>query len=162
MTPQQLQQYLYDHIPLSAAMQVQVLAVSGGEVLLGAPLEPNINHRQTVFGGSASALAILAAWSLLHTRLKSEGISTRLVIQRNTMRYDKPLNGTFRARALAPSTVDWEAFTRMLRRKGRARITVRATLLGEDGEAGELEGEFVALGTSGLQDGVSSGTTVPP
>ena len=149
MTPTDLEHYLHEHIPLSAAMQVHVLALSADEVLLGAPLEPNINHRQTVFGGSASALAILAAWSLLHTRLKSEGISTRLVIQRNTMRYDKPLDGAFRARALAPSTVDWQAFTRMLRRKGRARLTVRATLLGEDGEAGELEGEFVALGTSG-------------
>ena len=150
MTPQELQQYLYDHIPLSAAMQVHVLGLSGDEVLLGAPLGPNINHRQTVFGGSASALAILAAWSLLHTRLKSEGISTRLVIQRNTMRYDKPLDSAFRARAEAPARDAWDAFTRMLRRKGRARISVRATLLGEDGEAGELDGEFVALGTSGL------------
>jgi len=150
MTPTDLEHYLHDHIPLSAAMQAHVLLLSPEAVVLGAPLGPNINHRQTVFGGSASALAILAAWSLLHTRLKSEGISTRLVIQRNTMRYDKPLTGAFRARALAPSADDWGAFTRMLRRKGRARITVRATLLGEDGEAGELDGEFVALGMSGL------------
>jgi thioesterase domain-containing protein len=150
MTPTTLEQYLHEHIPLSAAMQVRVLALSADEVVLGAPLAPNINHRQTVFGGSASALAILAAWSMLHTRLTAEGIRTRLVIQRNTMRYEKPLAGAFSARAAAPPPARWAAFIGMLRRKGRARISVRATLWGEDGEAGELEGDFVALGTSGL------------
>jgi thioesterase domain-containing protein len=146
MSPKDLEQYLHDHIPLSAAMQVHVLDLSADEVVLGAPLAPNINHRHTVFGGSASALAILAAWSLLHTRLAAEDLTTRLVIQRNTVTYDKPLNGAFRARAVAPASGLWEAFTRTLRRKGRARISVRATLLEGDVEAGQLEGDFVALG----------------
>ena len=73
-TPAQLQLYLHQHIPLSAAMQVRVLAATPDEVLLQAPLAPNINHRETVFGGSASALAILAAWSLVHTRMRAQGL----------------------------------------------------------------------------------------
>jgi thioesterase domain-containing protein len=84
MTPENLATYLYDHIPLSKAMQVSVVSISDEKLVLSAPLAPNINHRDTVFGGSASAIAILAAWSLLHTRLLKAGISSRLVIQRNT------------------------------------------------------------------------------
>ncbi|SFK43726.1 thioesterase domain-containing protein, putative [Methylophaga sulfidovorans] len=61
MTPEQLQQYLYQHIPLSAAMQVSVDHVSDEKVILRAPLTPNINYHETVFGGSASTLAILSA-----------------------------------------------------------------------------------------------------
>ena len=72
-------------------MQVSVVELSLDEVVLGAPLAPNINHRHTVFGGSASALAILAAWSLVHVRLAAEGAAARLVIQRNTMSYDGPM-----------------------------------------------------------------------
>ena len=84
MLPVELEQYMHKHIPLSKAMAVSVVSVTDSAVTLQAPLEPNINHRETVFGGSASALAILAGWSLLHVRLRAAGIANRLVIQRNT------------------------------------------------------------------------------
>ena len=143
---QDLERYLHEHIPLSRAMQTCVLAVSTEGITLGAPLAPNINHRETVFGGSASALAILAAWALVHTRLHAEGISCRLVIQRNTMTYDRPIAGAFTATAALAQPEDWPRFLRMLRRKGRARIAVQASLQIEGATAGRFEGEFVALG----------------
>jgi thioesterase domain-containing protein len=101
--PGELKDYLYEHIPLSAAMQIAVENVTEEYVVLGAPLPPNINHRDTVFGGSASAVAILSAWSLLHTKLTGAGYKSRLVIQRNTMNYEQAIIGYFTARAQAPS-----------------------------------------------------------
>ncbi len=98
MAPTELEKYLHEQIPMSKAMQVSVVEVKPEAVVLSAPLAPHINHQETVFGGSASAVAILAAWSLLHTRLKSSGISSRLVIQRNIMNYERPISGTFTAR----------------------------------------------------------------
>lgn len=146
MTPAKLEKYLHDHIPLSAAMQVSVIEVSPDSVVLSAPLDPNINHRHTVFGGSASAVAILAAWSLLHTRLQSSGLSSRLVIQRNTMSYALPIAGNFTARSRISQPQAWESFDRMLRRKGRARISVSCVLEYAGQAAGQFDGEFVALG----------------
>ncbi len=146
MSPTDLQHYLHGHIPLSAAMQAQVEAAGTDQVVLGAPLAPNINHRDTVFGGSASALAILSAWSLLHLKLSADGCATRLVIQSNTMRYEQAIAGYFRARAESPSAEKWDLFKRMLERKGRARIAVSSTLLFEGQAVGHFEGEFVALG----------------
>ena len=58
---QVIQANLYEQIPLSKAIAVQVVEVTNNSVILTAPLQPNINHRLTVFGGSASALAILSA-----------------------------------------------------------------------------------------------------
>lgn len=145
LTPRDLGKYLHEHIPLSAAMQVSVQAVSAEEVILGAPLLPNINHRDTVFGGSASSLAILAAWSLLHARLMAEGCPVRLVIQRNTMSYELPIPGYFTACALAPPPDEWHAFMKTLGRKGRARIKVASTLWYAGREVGHFGGEFVAL-----------------
>lgn len=145
MNEQALQQYLYDHIPLSHAMQLRVLQVREEEVVVAAPLAPNINHRETVFGGSASAVAILAAWSLLHTRLHRAGIASRLVIQSNTMHYDQPIAGDFTARARLAEAEDWARFVRMLERRGKARIGVAAVLEYAGQPAGRLHGEFVAL-----------------
>jgi thioesterase domain-containing protein len=149
LIPIEIQNYLHEHIPLSAAMQVQVEVATPEHVVLGAPLQPNINHRDTVFGGSSSALAILSAWSLLHVKLSEGGYKTRLVIQRNTMSYEQAILGYFTAHAASPSVEQWKAFTRMLERKGRARISVFSTLLYEGQEVGRFEGEFVALGTTG-------------
>jgi thioesterase domain-containing protein len=142
----ELEKYLHDHIPISKAMQISVAGVLPEGVVLSAPLAPNINHRDTVFGGSASAVAILAAWSLLHIRLTGFGITSRLVIQRNSMKYELPIAGTFTARSFIPGETAWESFMRMLKRKGIARVTV-ACVLEYDGQAvGHFEGEFVALG----------------
>jgi thioesterase domain-containing protein len=141
-----LEKYLHDHIPLSKAMQVSVVSVSEDAVVLSAPLAPNINHRDTVFGGSASAVAILAAWSLLQTRLQSAGIISRLVIQSNTMDYHLPILGEFTARAFIQQPDAWQRFVTMLKRKGKARISVSSVLEQGGQLVGSLKGEFVALG----------------
>ncbi len=145
MTPLELQQYLHEHIPLSHAMGVSVMSVDTDSVTLHAPLAPNINHFDTVFGGSASAVAILAAWSLLHVRLRAEGFQARLVIQRNTMAYEHPIHGDFTARATLVSPERWTTFTRMLSRKGKARAEVTSVLEFDGQIVGRLTGEFVAM-----------------
>lgn len=145
MTPEQLQQYLYQHIPLSAAMQVSVDHVSKEKVILRAPLTPNINYHETVFGGSASTLAILSAWSLLNTRLHQANIESTLVIQRNTMEYEKPITGEFTATAQLESIQDWPKFLRHFSRMGKARTTLISTLHYQHLRAGFFRGEFVAL-----------------
>ena len=145
MNASELEAYLHGHIPLSAAMQVSVDAVAADGVTLRAPLAPNINHRETVFGGSASAVAILAAWSLLHTRLLADGIAARLVIQSNTMDYDAPILGEFSARSSLEAPEQWPRFTRTLARMGRARTRAIALLESDGQVVGRLMGEFVAL-----------------
>ncbi|HVN43702.1 MAG TPA: YiiD C-terminal domain-containing protein [Steroidobacteraceae bacterium] len=146
MLPPQLTQYLHAQIPLSRAMAVSVQSIDAEAVTLEAPLDPNINHRRTLFGGSASAVAMLASWSLLHVRLRSEGIATRLVIQRNTMEYLQPIEGAFIARAILQRPEGWQSFMALLLRKGRARIGACATLEHNRRIAGRFSGEFVALG----------------
>ena len=149
MLPADLERYIHEHIPLSHAMGVSVLSVATDAVVLQAPLAPNINHRDTVFGGSASALAILAGWALLHVRLRAEGIADRLVIQRNVMEYEHPIPGAFTARAALEHPDRWKQFTSMLMRKGKARVTVLAVLEHMDQVVGRFSGQFVAFGRAG-------------
>ena len=145
MQPAELAQYMHAHIPLTRAMGVAVLSIEAGALTLQAPLAPNINHRQSVFGGSAAALAILAGWALLHVRLRAEGIAGRLVIQRNTMEYRHPILGTFSARASLEHPQRWKLFTSTLARKGKARIAVSAELEHMEQVVATFTGQFVAL-----------------
>ena len=145
MDTHELQRYLHEHIPLSKAMGTHVSAVNTEYVTLSAPLAPNINHRETVFGGSASALAILSAWSLLHVRLRQEQFEGRIVIQRSTMNFAHPMAAQFTATAVLSEISEWSKFVTMLRRKGRARISVVATLHCREEEVGTFNGDFVAV-----------------
>lgn len=148
MLPAELQNYLHQHIPLSRAMQVCVLQVQSGEVRLQAPLAPNINHRHTVFGGSAAALAMLASWSLLQLRLQEASISAQLVIQRHSMDFALPISGEFSARASLLAQQRWEPFLAALARRGRARVAVVALIEQAQAVAARFTGEFVALAAS--------------
>jgi thioesterase domain-containing protein len=126
-------------------MGVTVMEASENGVILSAPLSPNINHRETVFGGSASAVAILSAWSLLYLRLKNENMSHRIVIQRSKMIYERPITGMFTSSSDVPDPSDWFKFLTTLRRKHRARVKVNSILYGNNEKVAEFEGDFVAL-----------------
>ncbi len=145
MDARELQRYLHEHIPLSKAMGVEVVEATEERVTLSAPLAPNINHRETVFGGSASAVALLSAWALLYARLQQVRLDCRIVIQRNTVEYERPITGDFTASATIDDTVTWRKFIASLTRRGRARIAVTASLHCDSAQVGRLRGDFVAL-----------------
>src|SRR5579872_6165746 len=140
-----VQRYLHQYIPLSAAMGVQVRIASAEHVKLAAPLAPNVNHTETVFGGSAAALATLSAWTLLHLRLEEARVGARLVIQRSRMEYEKPIPGDFEAVCHFGDDVAWDRFRATLTRHGRARLTLNAHLVHRANRVASFEGDFVAL-----------------
>jgi thioesterase domain-containing protein len=142
---QELQTYLHNHIPITKAMGVEVRKCGYAGVELFAPLAPNINHRDTVFGGSASTLAILSAWALLHVRMADKSVRPRLVIQQNTMSYDQPIITDFYAVCHYQDKSEWARFETTLARRGRARITVPAVLECQGDAVAKFEGRFVAV-----------------
>ena len=145
MSAAELEAYLHERIPLTRAMAVEVRSAGTDGVEVYAPLAPNINHRDTVFGGSASAVAIVAAWSALHVRMRAAGLDVRLVIRRNTMSYERPIATGFTATAAPPAGDAWEKLVATVARGRPARVNVHAQLQCEGQLVGELDGEFAVL-----------------
>ncbi|MEO0996768.1 MAG: YiiD C-terminal domain-containing protein [Pseudomonadota bacterium] len=140
----ELAAYLHREIPLTRAMQVGVVRAGGSEVVLAAPLAPNVNHRRTVFGGSAASLATLACWGLLHTRLRQADIDARLVVQRSTMEYLAPIAGDFEAACRFADDDSWGRLLAAYERRGRARLSLRSTLRIAAGSRSHTGGETMA------------------
>jgi thioesterase domain-containing protein len=140
-----LERYLHQQIPLSAAMGARVRVATLEQVQIAAPLAPNVNHHETVFGGSAAALATLSAWALLHLRIARAGLQARPVIQRSSMEYERPIAGDFDAICRFSDEVAWERFRSTLVRRGRARLTLTADLIYDAQRMATVEGDFVAL-----------------
>ncbi len=148
----ELRDYLHEHIPISAAMGIEVTQVADDVIRMWAPLEPNINHRNTVFGGSAAAVGILAGWALLHVRLGHGGRLSRIVIQRADVDYRLPIDGDFEAVARAPDERDWARFTSTIRRRGRGRIALEVRLERGGRVAGVCHGTYVVLPLSAEEE----------
>jgi thioesterase domain-containing protein len=145
MEPGELETYLHERIPMSRALQARVTEIDAEHVRVTAPLAPNINHRETVFGGSAAAVAMLAAWGFLFVRLRREERPARLVIQRCVMEFLEPIEADFAAVSRLEPGADWPRFLAALGRKGRARIAIEVVLESRGVAVGKFTGEFVAL-----------------
>jgi len=142
---QALERYLHRHIPISLPLGAEVREASAQRVRLRAPLAPNLNHRQTAFGGSLSALAILAGWAWLHLRLREHGHTGRIVIMRSSMEFLAPAEGDFEATCAAPAPERWERFVRTLDQRGRARLELDVALAVGGRPVATFRGHYVAL-----------------
>lgn len=140
-----VEQYLYEHIPLSRAMAVSVTSIDSSGVMLSVPLQPNINHRSTAFGGSISAIAILSAWTLVHVRLQALAIPCQIVIKSSNIDYTKPIDTDFQVHCLTPADRDWDRFIATISRRGKGRIVLNAEAYCRELLSGKFQGEYVAL-----------------
>lgn len=143
MDNKQLENYLLKHIPISSAIGIGVELATAKQVVLTAPFSNNINHKKTVFGGSLHAVATLACWSLLHVNVSD----VQIVIASSEVEYLAPVASDFKAECLMPDSLDWNYFTKMLYKKGKARIKLHATIVQENQLCVNYSGVFVAIKT---------------
>ena len=145
MNSAELAAYLATNIPLTGALGVEVLEVGPQAVELAAPLAPNRNHRQTAFGGSVGALAMLAGWGWLRARLDDRAPPPKLVIQRQEMEFLLPVDDDFRARCPEPPSTAWQRFSRALDARGRARLELDVEVRCRERLVARFSGSYVAI-----------------
>ncbi len=146
-SPEALEDYLYRNIPISKAMGVRVSHASVDQISLTAPLDANINHKRTAFGGSLQAVATLACWTLLHVNLREDADPSEIVITSSNIDYIRPVTADFTATATLPEGDQWQQFLKTFDRRGRARIQMAAHIMQDDDVAIDYTGTFAALKT---------------
>lgn len=137
------ERFLHQQIPLSLAMGVQVESYDKDRLVLTAPLEANHNHLGTAFGGSLSAIATLAGYSLLWLELGDR--EAHIVIHSSTIRYRHPVTGNMRAICQRPDEAELSLFKTQFAKAGKARITLQVTIEHGDLVCVEFEGVYVAI-----------------
>lgn len=143
MPEKKIEAYLHEHIPISKAMGIHVTQASKNKVVLAAPFANNINHKQTVFGGSLHAVATLACWSLLYVNLSQEPV--QIVIAKSEINYIAPVDADFTVECLLPEKESWDKFIKQLDAKGKARIQLSAQIHHKERLCVDYQGIFVAL-----------------
>ncbi len=145
LTNDDVKNYLYESIPITKYLGVEVREYSDLSLKLFAPLENNINHRDSAFAGSISSLVILSGWTLLHLKLLEAGIDCHLVIQKSTIDFLLPAHSDFETECIIPNEDVWDVFLYMLQKKNKSRIILKSQVSSEDKIIGSHEGVYVAF-----------------
>ena len=140
-----LEELLHHDIPLTRALGLRVEQWENHELRVKVPLQENINHKSSMFGGSLYCASVLAGWGWLHLRLREAGIEDgHIVIHEGQIAYPLPVVDDATAICSAPDDSAWERFETIYRRRGRARLTLHSRILTEDGrDAVCFTGQFV-------------------
>lgn len=144
MTADEITQHFYSKIPLSKQLGIKVLSATRSKAVLSAPLAPNINHVSTVFGGSLYAVAALSCYALFQVLAKESGeLSDQLVIQEGRIQYLAPVTADFTIEATLASPHDDRAFLEAVRRLGKGRLTLVASVLCQGKVCANFSGTYV-------------------
>lgn len=151
---QKLTDFFSEHLPLMGFMGVEVESYDGNELVLTAPLGPNINDKKTAFGGSLYNVAVMACWGFAYLKTQEAGIVCNQVVAGGDVQYVAPVTGSIRAVCRTPGDQEVEDFLDHFQRKGKARINLNAEIT-TDGQAGspvavKFAGKYAILAESGL------------
>lgn len=139
-----LEDLLHHDIPLTRALGLQVEQWENHELRVKVPLQANINHKSSMFGGSLYCASVLAGWGWLHLRLAESGLAGAVVIRNAQISYLLPVEGDALSRCSAPAAEDWQRFVTLFQRRGVARLTLNSEVLDAEGRvAVQFSGEYV-------------------
>ncbi len=141
----ELQNFLYQKIPLSQHMQIQILELNENEAKLFCPLSANYNHMGTAFGGSISAGLLLACYAWFFNVLKIKGIESHVVVKESRINFIHPVESDFIVSCKAPPKSDYEKLLKILTKKDRAKIELNAAVLMDEKICAQMSAEFVAI-----------------
>jgi thioesterase domain-containing protein len=125
---EKLKSFFVEHLPITQFMGLEVESYDGEALILTAPLEPNINDKQTAFGGSLYNTAVMACWGMVYLKTQEKGIDCNQVVTEGCMKYNAPVDGRIRAICHAPSEEELVGFFEHFERKGKARISLEAAI----------------------------------
>lgn len=144
MTVDEITRHFHLKIPISREMGLQVTEVSSKHAVVAVPLAPNVNHVQTAFGGSLYAAAALSCYALFQALAREAGgLSDELVIQEGGIRYLFPVTGDFTVRAEMAEEDGVGKFIEALRRSGKARMKLKASVICQGRTCAEFSGTYV-------------------
>jgi len=143
VTAENLEHIYHSKIPISKHMGLKVISFEHNRLLLGAPLYNNINHQESVFGGSLFSIAALAGWGILQLKMSQLGISANTVIAGGEVGYSAPVFSDFICMCSLPEGDKWIEFEQKLKNSGKGSVRLSSVILSEGRTCMNFDGNYV-------------------
>ena len=144
-----LERLITEKMPITEHLEFSLVADDDGRVRASAPLQPNVNHMGSAFGGSLSMLATVTGWAMMHRVVEDavEDMKRRVevMIQESDIEYMRPVYENISVVCERPDEDTLERFQQMLDRWGRARLDLKCKIDAAGERAVTFIGSYVAL-----------------
>ncbi|MBO6556071.1 MAG: YiiD C-terminal domain-containing protein [Pseudomonadales bacterium] len=135
-----LESAFHDMIPISKAMGVKVVRYNSTTLTTRAPLDQNINHQHSAFGGSLFSLAAMSGWGLLQLKLSELLLDCNTVVVDGEASYHTPVYDDLECTVRLPENSD-ELFAE-LAEMGKVRTELVATFESGNKVAMQMKGRY--------------------
>lgn len=164
---EELECLIVEKMPITQHLEFELAADDQGRLRASAPLQPNVNHMGSAFGGSLSMLATVTGWAMMHQLVQDamedamEDMRERVevMIQESDIEYLRPVYENISVICEPPDEDAKERFQEMLDRWGRARLDLECKINAAGERAVTFIGRYVAL-ARGEEGG--DGAVAPP
>ena len=140
-----LQEFFENHLPITDFMGLAVHEYDGKQLSLKAPLAPNINDKQTAFGGSLYNACVMACWGMAYLKSIEAGLEGSQVVAGGSIKYRAPVDGDFTAVCHAPDEETLNHFINGFKHHGKGKISLKSTIECNGKVAVEFEGYYAIL-----------------
>lgn len=135
-----LQTIWHEQIPLSKAMDMQIVSFADNVLTCRAGLGPNVNVHGTAFAGSLYAVQALTGWGMVHLQLQLNELDASIVIANGSVNYATPVAEDI---VVQCSFGEHEAEMGKLKTTGKARFQLACNVLLDNGSsAGGFSGLY--------------------
>lgn len=144
MQPEELDDYLHRHIPLSRHMGLRVIEAQAQRLRVYLPLAPNVNPHGTVFGGALAAVGLVSGWMLLYAAFRRAGLEAKLVGKEAQCAFLAPADSDCIAETTC-EPVALDALLARFRTAGHARHALDTVIRVGEREVARHHGVYTAL-----------------
>ena len=135
-----LERAFHELIPISQAMGIRVVSYDGLSLKTTAPLNRNINHQHSAFGGSLFSLAALSGWGLIQMKLSELHLDCNTVVMGGEVSYHRPVYDDLECEVALPENPD--GIFEELAGQGTVRTELIATCQCDGGTAMQMTGRY--------------------
>ena len=145
-----LENLIAENIPVTQHLHFRIHIDENLLPVLEVPLEPNINHLGTAFGGSLSMLCTIGGWCCMYLLLENFKLQADILIQKSKMIFLTPVENDFSVTCELPDQSKLDMFARTFRRFGKSRIPI--TCFVQDNKqskaAARFQGVYAAISSN--------------
>lgn len=142
-----LEHLIVEKIPVTRHLHFHIHLDENHLPVLEVPLQPNMNHLGTAFGGSLSMLCTIEGWVCMYLFLEDHEFEADIVIQRNEMVFTSPVQDDFYVLCEPPEQTELDDFVRTFKRFRKARISIKSIVREKflSSEAARFRGVYAAI-----------------
>ncbi|NVJ53651.1 MAG: YiiD C-terminal domain-containing protein [Campylobacteraceae bacterium] len=140
-----LKEKLHKQIPLTKYMQISPEEIKEDKLITTAPIEPNINDKQTGFAGSLSTLVTISAWSACYLVIEEQlnFKDTMIAVIKSDTSYRAPVTKNLYCETTMPNEEEIKRVKEKLDSKGSASLRIKSQIIEDEKVCVDFEGIYV-------------------